>query len=160
MQIYGRDTLSTEEIWQLYQFIIQTPELWRPETFKEAAKKGGLSRVAAREGYFSFTGKKNIKGQAHIVNNFVEEIRFFIVNEPRNLTEELYKKDRHKVKKLAAEYSTKFKQQLGESRVSSNNDIFEYNDHRLRVLPNNQIGVVISKLSILKQLPNDWWAEK
>lgn len=160
MQIYGRDVLSSDELWELYQLMIQTSELWNPETFKEAAKKCGFSRVAIREGYFSFSGKKHLTGQAKIVDNFIEEIRLFIGNEPKNLTEELYKKDRRKIGKIAAEYSAQFKQQLGEPRISNNNVIFEYNDHRLRVLPTNCVWVVISNLSILKQLPNDWWAEK
>ena len=158
LQIFGRDVPSSDDIWQLYSQIIQTPELWKMETFKEAATKCGLRKIAARRGYFSFFGKHHVTGQAPIVGGFIEEIRLFIGEEPKDLPEALYKKDCGKLGQIASEYSARFRQKLGEPRMAHDNDIFEYNDHRVRVLPTGCIWVVISKLSVLKQLPNDWWA--
>ena len=157
MQIFGREVPTSEDVWQLYSQIIQTPELWMAGAFKEAASKCGLRKVAARQGYFSFSGKNHMTGQAPVVDDFIEEIRLFIGQEPRDLTEALFETDRGKISQLAADYSSLFRQRLGEARTPHNNDIFEYNDHRVRVLSSGCVWVVISNLSIIRQLPNDWW---
>ena len=158
MQVFGRDVPSPDDIWQLYSRIVLTPGLWRPETFKEAATQCGLRRIAARQGYFSFSGKHDMTGQAPIAEGFIEEIRLFIGQEPKGLTEALYKKDRGKHAKLASEYSARFEEELGRPRIKNDNGIFECGDHRIRVLPTNCVWVVFSNLSTVKQFPNDWWA--
>lgn len=159
MQIFGRDVPTPEDIWQLYSQIIQSPELWRAGEFKDGAGKVGLRKVASRQGYFSFSGKKHMTGNAIIVGDFIEEIRLFIGREPKDLTEILYQEDRGKIAQLASEYSALFRQELGEARVAHDNNIFEYNDHRVRVLSSGCVWVVISNLSVIRQLPNDWWLQ-
>lgn len=97
-------------------------------------------------------------GQAPLVEGFVEEIRLFIGQEPKDLPEPLYKKDRGKIAKIASSYSDRFKEELGEFRTANKNRIFECDGHRVRVLPADCVWVVISNLSNLKHVPNDWWA--
>lgn len=157
MRIYGRDVPTPEDIWQLYSQIIQSPDLWAAGEFKDAAVNVGLRKIAPRQGYFSFSGKNYMTGQAIIVDDFIEEIRLFIGSEPKDLTEMLYKEDRGKIPQLASEYSVLFRRKLGEPRIAHDNDIFEYNDHRVRVLSSGCVWVVISNLSVIRQLPNDWW---
>lgn len=160
MQIFGRDVPSADDIWTLYSQITQSPELWKPDSFKAAATQCGFRKIAARQGDFSFSGKDYTTGQAKIEGDFIEEIRLFIGQEPKDLSEALYEKDRKKHTQVAAEYSARFRQELGEPRVANDNDIFEYNDHRVRVLASRYVWVVISNLSVIKQLPNDWLAPK
>lgn len=157
MRIFGRDVPTPDDIWQLYSQISQTPELWRVERFKEEATRCGLRRIVARQGYFSFSGKPPMTGNAPVIGDFIEEIRLFIGNEPKDLSETLYKEDCGKIAQLAAQYSSLFRQKLGEPRVAHGNDIFEYNDHRVRVLSSGCVWVVISNLAVIRQLPNDWW---
>jgi hypothetical protein len=157
MRIYGRDVPTPDGIWQLYSQIIQSPDLWAAGEFKGAAVNVGFRKIAPRQGYLSFSGKNYMTGQAIIVDDFIEEIRLFIGSEPKDLTEMLYKEDRGKIPQLASEYSALFRQKLGEPRIAHDNDIFEYNDHRVRVLSSACVWVVISKLSVIRQLPNDWW---
>jgi hypothetical protein len=159
MRIYGRDVPTPEDIWQLYSQIIKSAELWGAGEFKDAATEFGLRKVLRRQGYFSFSGKNHMTGQAIIVDDFIEEIRLFIGSEPKDLNEMLYKEDRGKIAQLASEFSALFTQKLGEPRVAHNNDIFEYNDHRVRVLSTGCVWVVISNLSVVRQLPNDWWPQ-
>ncbi|ENV08699.1 hypothetical protein F966_02814 [Acinetobacter higginsii] len=83
MQIYGRDVLSSDELWELYQRMIQTSELWNPETFKEAAKKCGFSRVAIREGYFSFSGKNILLVRPRLLIISLRKFVFLLVMNPK-----------------------------------------------------------------------------
>lgn len=158
MQIFGRDVLSPDDLWLLYKQIRQTPELWRAESFKEAATACGFRKVAARQGYFSFSGKHHMTGQAPIVNGLIEEMRLFIGQEPKGIDQALYTRDSKKNGKLASEYSALLERELGAPRKANSNDIFEYQDHRIRVLSADCVWVVISNLTVVKQLPNDWWA--
>lgn len=158
MQIFGRGIPTSDEVWQLYSQIAQTPDLWMAETFKEAATSCGFRKVSPRRGYFSFSDKHHMTGHAPIVGDFIEEIRLFIGQAPKDLAETLYKKDRRKIGLLASEYSALFREKLGEPRTANDNDIFEYDDHRVRVLPTDCVWVIISNLPIVRKLPNDWWA--
>jgi hypothetical protein len=158
MQIYGREVLSCEQLWDLYKLLISSDDIWHKENFIAAAKECGLKRVTEREGYFSFTFSNHTTGQAPIVNGLIEEIRLFIGNEPRQLDETAWRKDKHKHSLLAEEYSEIFTDRLGSPRIANNNDIFEYNGYRVRVLASSTVWVVISNQAIIKQLPNDWWS--
>jgi hypothetical protein len=162
MQIFGRDVPAPEDLWQLYSQIVQTPELWKTQTFKAAATQCGLRAVTARRGYFSFSGKHHVTGQAPhgMADHLIEEIRFFIGQAPKDLDLALYEKERQKIGQLAWAYCTLFRQNLGEPRKANANDIFEYNDHRVRVLAAECVWVVISNLSVIKQLPHDYFAPK
>lgn len=158
MQIYGRDVPGAEDIWRLFGEIAQTREIWNAATFKAAAAKCGLRKIAARHGYFAFSGKLPIVGQAPVVDDAIEEIRLFIGQEPKDLSEALFNKDRRKGGQLATEYAARFRQELGAPRMANGNEIFESGDHRVRVMAAECVWVVISSLSVLKRLPNDWWA--
>ena len=141
----------------MYGQVVQKAEIWNSETFKEAAMVCGLQKIAARRGYFSFAGKQHVAGQAPIADGFIEEIRFFIGQEPKGLPEVIYEQDRKKIAQIASGYSARFNQELGEPRTAHGNAIFEYNDHRVRVLPTNCVWIVISKISIVRRLSKDHW---
>lgn len=157
MQIYGRDVPDPEYIWNMYGQIVQKAEIWNSETFQERATECGLRKIAARRGYFSLAGKYHITGQAPVADGFIEEIRLFVGQEPKGLSEAIYKKDRKKISQIASGYSARFGQELGEPRTMNGNIIFEHNDCRVRVLSSNCIWIVISNLSILRRLSKDHW---
>jgi hypothetical protein len=63
-----------------------------------------------------------------------------------------------RLRQLARAYSELFRQRLGPPRRANDNDIFEHQGHRVRVLLAAQVWVVISNLDVVRRLPNDWWA--
>lgn len=158
MQIFGRDTPSPEALWGLYEALLATPAIWHASTFAASAKACGLRRVAARKsGYFAFSAFEHATGQAPITEGFIEEMRLFIGEEPRDLAPELWEKDRKKHAALAKQYAQMFQARLGAPRVANSNQIFETNGLRVRVLVGPPVWVVISSLDVIRQLPNDWW---
>ncbi len=82
-----------------------------------AAAACGFRKVAARQGYFSFSGKHHMTGQAPIVNGLTEEMRLFIGQEPKGIDQALYTRDSKKIGKLAAEYSALLGRELGAPRL-------------------------------------------
>lgn len=158
MQIFGRDALSIADLWQLYSLIATSKDIWHPDTFASCARQCGLRRIAARREYFSFSAHADTRGQAPITSGFIEEIRLFMGNPSRNLSEDEWNRDCHKLPLLASEYSALFCRKLGPPRKANSNDIFEYDDHRIRVLASQSVWVVISNLEVISRLPNDWWA--
>ena len=162
MLIYGRNTLNGEQLWQLYTSITDTTGIWLESNFKESAKACGLRRVVKRKAYFSFEASNFTTGQAIINKESIEEIRFFIGNEPSDLDEATFLKDRNKPKALAKEFTTCLTEKLGTPRQLNNNNIFESNGFRTRVLAtaSANVWVVISNLAVQKQLGVDYFAQK
>jgi hypothetical protein len=157
MQIFGHSVLSPSELWGLYTRVAATSNIWRPDYFASAAKQCGLKRIAARRGYFSFSGPYDLKGQAPITAGHIEEIRFFIGNAPRDVSTELWESESPKISVLASAYSEMFQKALGTPRYANDNTIFEYDGYRIRVLATNSVWVVVSSFAVNAMLPNDWF---
>ena len=49
MQIFGREVLSSEQLWNIYKLLISSDDIWHEETFLAAAKQCGLKRAAERK---------------------------------------------------------------------------------------------------------------
>lgn len=158
MQIFGKEVPSPEDIWQLYLCVQETPEIWLTSTFKDAASTCGLKKIAQRKSYFSFSGESNLTGQAPFADDFIEEIRLFIGQEPKDLSEELFRKDGKKHRQLAKSYVERFEEALGAPRSANGNEIFESDGFRLRVTSADCVWVVISSLEVVRQMGEDWWA--
>jgi hypothetical protein len=158
MQIFGRPSLSCEQLWELYSRLAASEAIWHQSSFVAAAKDCGLKRVKQRAGYCSFGAANHTTGQAQITTELIEEMRFFIGSEPRNLDPADWEKDQHKHALLAKDYCAMFASALGPSIQVNNNDMFEYHGFRVRVLASQAVWVVVSKLAIVQRLPNDWWA--
>ncbi len=160
MQIYNREVLSSAELLRLYRDVTDSPVIWQQESFADAARQCGLKRIAARQGYFSFSAARHTTGQAIVRDGFIEEIRLFMGGEPRDLSMELFEEDRHKIPLLAAEYSESFRSHLGPSRRAGSNEIFESKTHRVRVLASGEVWVVLSNHAVLSRLKIDYWKAK
>ncbi len=159
MQIYGREVLTSDQLWQLYTQMCNSPDIWQAANFATVAKDCGLKRVTKRKNdYFYFNTSNFTTGQAIVTKDLIEEIRLFIGNEPKELSEANYMKDRHKIALLAKEFVKLLTGKLGEPRQLNNNDIYEYNGLRVRVLANNNVWVVISNMAIQKQLGVDYFS--
>lgn len=158
MEIFGQQVLSEDELWDLYTRIAASEAIWRPDEFAAAARACGLRRIARRKAHFSFEGRGDLRGQAPIVEGAIEELRLFIGNAPSDLDLAQWQRDSPLLRELARSYSALFRQRLGPPRRAHDNDIFEYQGHRVRVLADNQVWVVISNLDVVRRLPNDWWA--
>jgi hypothetical protein len=159
MQIFGRDVPSAEELWNLYDKLISRNEVWHKETFATAAKLCGLKRVYERKsGYFSCAAFAHATGQAPVAGVFIEEIRLFLSEAPRDVTVELWERESSKHKLLGKKYSEMFESKLGPPRIANDNKIFESNGFQVRVLVRPPVWVVISNLDVVKQLPNDCWS--
>ncbi|MCZ0735913.1 hypothetical protein [Phreatobacter sp. AB_2022a] len=91
----------------------------------------------------------------------MEELRLFIGQAPRQIGLEEFAGERRNISVLAAAYSDMFRSRLGPPRRANDNDIFEYDNHRVRVFAAayGPVWVVISNRDIIRQLPNDWWGE-
>ena len=157
-QIFGKDVLSASELWDFYSRVANSAKIWRTETFASSAKACGLKRIAFRQGYFSFSGPANLTGQAPITTGFIEEIRLIISKPPNEISEADWDAESPKLALLGSDYARLFCENLGAARTAHRNEIFEYHQHRVRVLTTHFVYVVISNLEIVAQLPNDWWA--
>ena len=162
MQIFGRETLTCDQLWQLYTRISESNEIWQAASFKITGKNCGLKSILQRKTYFTFAASNFTTGQAIVTNSLIEEIRFFIGNEPTGLDEAGFIKDRHKHKKLAKEFSNMLTEKLGASWQLHSNQIFEHNGHRVRVLATGSanVWVVMSNLAIQKQLNINYFAKE
>ena len=86
MQIFGGKALTSDQLWQIYTQIIKLPDIWHAASFADAAKDCGYKRVSKKiSGSFSFNASNFTTGQAIINQGFVEEIRLFIGNGPKDL---------------------------------------------------------------------------
>ena len=157
MQIFGHGVISPSELWNLYTRVAASVDIWRPDCFAASAKQCGLKRIAARRGYYSFSGPYDLKGQAPVTAGHIEEIRLFIGNAPRDVSTEVWEAESPKISILASDYAEMFKRALGTPRYANNNTIFEYDGHRIRVLATNSVWVVLSSFAVNAMLPNDWW---
>ena len=161
MDIYGRDTLSVDALWALYQTIQAHPNIWRVESFPQEATACDFKRVKQRSDYFGFSYAGNTTGQAVVAGEWIAEIRLFIGNEPKDLSEAAFKRDRPKLRTLEADYRKRFEQELGAPRLTSGNHIHENNDLRVRLLPGQAPAwVVLSSLEVVAKLPQDHFASR
>jgi hypothetical protein len=157
MQIFGHSVISPGELWNLYTRVAAAADIWRPDCFTASAKQCGLKRIAARRGYFSFSGPYDIKGQAPITAGHIQEIRLFIGNAPTDISVEVWKAESPNISVLASDYSEMFQRALGAPRYFNDNTVFEYDGHRIRVLATDSVWVVLSNLAVNAKLPNDWF---
>lgn len=155
MWIFDRSALSAADLWKRYNQILLAPDIWREESFAGAARKCQFRRVTRRSRYFGFTSAGNVAGQAPIENGFIEEIRLFIGNAPRDFPHEHVEEEYRKLQRLAVDYRNMFRSELGPPKQARQNEIFDYNRLRVRVFPAfaGPVWVVISNLDIF---PNDW----
>ena len=159
--IFGKAVLSPGDLWNLYSGIVERPEIWTPDSFATSATYCGFKRVARRKSnYFSFYGPTNSSGQAPITAGLVEEIRITTSKSDRDTTAELWEADQPKLALLGSAYSSIFREHLGSPRRANNNDIFESDGYRVRILASQFVWVVVQSLSIIDKLPNDWWAPR
>jgi hypothetical protein len=157
MQIFGHDVISPSELWNLYKSVSSTPNIWRPDCFAASAKQSGLKRISARQGYYSFSGPYDLKGQAVVLAGHIEEMRLFIGNAPKDVNPEVWESESQKIPAIAYSYSEMFQRELGSPYYANKNTVFEYDGHRIRVLATNSVWVVLSNFAVIDMLPNYWW---
>lgn len=158
MTLYGEPALSADALWDLCSAVAATPSIWSPETFSSSARACGPKRVRERRRHFSFHGPANLRGQAPVTEGWVEELRLFVGEAPRDVDEATWRREDRKISVLAERYARRFRAELGSSRTQWGNEVFEHGGHRVRVLPTQCVWVVVSSLAVVGRL-NDYWPE-